>query len=329
MGNIKLANMLRTLAGLEMQQYEMDKTMEALRYDSMRKTGDFQSKIRNREIAKRDAEDRADIGFWRLLGKTLLVIVKTFLILAGVGIALVVGWTVLSFITLGMLYRFLEKIVYFSIFLPFAGTAVVAVAYVIGWILIKFSSKPEVVAAGSDIERLKQQSRQIDALYQQQLAQIEQEKARFVDIAIKMKNKLVVDFHVSVYYKYDNPVALSKIAEYLESGRCDTLEGPHGAYNLYESEVRMNAIIEKLDDVAKNLEKVRQGQFALYQGMQTMMNRVNAFSQDVSAACDRMESLEKNVKLQTYYNELHARQQEYTNYALGVRSYGTGFVTYR
>ena len=42
-----------------------------------------------------------------------------------------------------------------------------------------------------------------------------------------------------------------------------------------------------------------------------------------------MESLEKNVKLQAYYSELHARQQEYTNYALGVRDYGTGFVTYR
>ena len=33
MGNVKLANMLKALAEVELRQYEMDKTIESLRQD--------------------------------------------------------------------------------------------------------------------------------------------------------------------------------------------------------------------------------------------------------------------------------------------------------
>ena len=42
-----------------------------------------------------------------------------------------------------------------------------------------------------------------------------------------------------------------------------------------------------------------------------------------------MRAMEEDLRVQNYYSVLHAQQQEYTNYALGVRSYGTGFVSYR
>ncbi|OUP01591.1 hypothetical protein B5F36_12260 [Anaerofilum sp. An201] len=329
MDNIKLANMLKALAEVELQEYEMAKVMEALQHDSTQKKAACQDQIRNYEIVKRGTESYSDIGFWRLLGKTLLVILKTFLILAAIGIALPIVWVILSTLSLGLLYRFTENIVYFSIFLTFAGTIVVPLVYVIWWIVKKHSSKSELNDIRSRISQWEHKKELIQTRYQQQIAQIEQEKVKFKRIAEQIYAKISADCNVKIYYKYNNPVALARFSEYFESGRCTTLEGPHGAYNLYESEVRMNAIIEKLDDVANNLEQVRRGQFILYQGIQMMMHRVNTFSQDVSAACDRMESLEKDIKLQTYYSELHVRQQEYTNYALGVRDYGTGFVTYQ
>ena len=40
-----------------------------------------------------------------------------------------------------------------------------------------------------------------------------------------------------------------------------------------------------------------------------------------------MRAMEEDLRVQNYYSALHAQQQEYTNYALGVRSYGTGFVS--
>ena len=42
-----------------------------------------------------------------------------------------------------------------------------------------------------------------------------------------------------------------------------------------------------------------------------------------------MRAMEEDLRVQNYYSVLHAQQQKYTNYALGVRSYGTGFVSYR
>lgn len=56
-----------------------------------------------------------------------------------------------------------------------------------------------------------------------------------------------------IYEKYRNYGSLSTFCEYLESGRCDSLKGPHGAYNIYEKEIRDDTIINKLDVVIDSL----------------------------------------------------------------------------
>lgn len=67
-----------------------------------------------------------------------------------------------------------------------------------------------------------------------------------------------------IYPKYRNMVAVTTIYEYLESGRCNRLEGPDGAYNLYEMELRQNIIIGQLSVIASNLERIKENQFMLY-----------------------------------------------------------------
>lgn len=68
-----------------------------------------------------------------------------------------------------------------------------------------------------------------------------------------------------LYAKYCNFVAVATIYEYFESGRCSELEGPNGAYNLYESELRANIIIGSLERISSSLEQIKSGQYALYQ----------------------------------------------------------------
>ena len=63
-------------------------------------------------------------------------------------------------------------------------------------------------------------------------------------------------------------VAVSSFYEYISSGRCETLEGPNGAYNLYENEIRMNTVIEKLNNVIESLEEIKQNQFMIYSAIQ-------------------------------------------------------------
>lgn len=71
-----------------------------------------------------------------------------------------------------------------------------------------------------------------------------------------------------IFPKYRNFVAIAAINEYLLSGRCDKLEGPDGAYNLYEMELRQNIIISQLSNIVENLEQIKNNQFSLYQEIQ-------------------------------------------------------------
>jgi hypothetical protein len=67
-----------------------------------------------------------------------------------------------------------------------------------------------------------------------------------------------------IYPKYRNLIAITTFIEYLESGRCKSLYGYTGCYNVYEQEIRQNAIISKLDQVLIQLEQIKKIQFATY-----------------------------------------------------------------
>ena len=71
-----------------------------------------------------------------------------------------------------------------------------------------------------------------------------------------------------IYKKYHNLVAITTFYEYFKSGRCNSLQGYTGAYNIYEQEIRQNVIIEKLDEVLQSMEQVKKNQFALYTAIQ-------------------------------------------------------------
>lgn len=68
-----------------------------------------------------------------------------------------------------------------------------------------------------------------------------------------------------IYSKYRNLVAIATIYEYFDSGRCTELEGPNGAYNMYESELRSNIIICSLSQIISDLGQIKNGQYALYE----------------------------------------------------------------
>lgn len=59
-----------------------------------------------------------------------------------------------------------------------------------------------------------------------------------------------------IFPKYRNFAAIAQIYEYLLSGRCTQLEGPNGAYNLYESELRQNVIISELNEINNQLSRL-------------------------------------------------------------------------
>lgn len=63
-----------------------------------------------------------------------------------------------------------------------------------------------------------------------------------------------------LYKDYQDIVPICQFIQYLESGRCDDLVGPHGCYNKYEEEIRQNTIITKLDYIYQSLQRIEHNQ---------------------------------------------------------------------
>lgn len=85
-----------------------------------------------------------------------------------------------------------------------------------------------------------------------------------------------------IYEKYNDIVAWTSIYEYLDSERCYDLSGPDGAYNLYESEIRANIIISKLDTIISKLDEIKQNQFMLYGIMKEIKKAVFGLNEVVT-----------------------------------------------
>jgi len=85
-----------------------------------------------------------------------------------------------------------------------------------------------------------------------------------------------------VFKKYRSLVPIAMFCEYIESGRCTELEGHEGAYNIYESELRQNIIIDKLENIAEKLENIRNNQYILYESISEANQRAQAVFQEVS-----------------------------------------------
>ena len=99
-------------------------------------------------------------------------------------------------------------------------------------------------------------------------------------------------------------VPICQIYEYLESGRCFSLIGPSGAYNLYESELRQNIIIGKLDDVLDRLDRLSDGQ----QMLAAAIRQSNAKIDQLSSSLERIEN---DTALSAYYSGITAANTDY------------------
>lgn len=97
-----------------------------------------------------------------------------------------------------------------------------------------------------------------------------------------------------VFGKYRNLVALSTFYEYLVSGRCDSLEGANGAYNIYEAEVRSNLIISQLSDVRKSLSSIQNTQNRVYTQLQDINQTTKRLTQSMDAACKALTDIKKS-----------------------------------
>lgn len=124
-----------------------------------------------------------------------------------------------------------------------------------------------------------------------------------------------------IHPKYFEVAAITTMCEYFEVGRVDSLIGGSGAYNLYESELRSNLIIAKLDTIIESLEQIKKNQFKLYtmlekieddlQQLNSKLDDVNSSLGNVNNSLDvlsvKADSIIKNTAATAYYAEQTAK----------------------
>ena len=144
----------------------------------------------------------------------------------------------------------------------------------------------------------------------------------------EVKNKLQEYYGLDIIFgKYRGLVPVSMMYEYLASSRCSSLEGPDGAYNLYETEIRQNIIIVQLQTIISQLESIKQNQYCLYQQLKEiegntkeMSNSLNKISSDVDSIKD-VSSYAASVQTQTMYMTANIEKQLDNIHGLQVASF--------
>lgn len=113
-----------------------------------------------------------------------------------------------------------------------------------------------------------------------------------------------------IFAKYRNFVAVSSFYEYFISGRCITFEGHEGAYNIYENEIRLNVVIQKLDDVIRKLDQIQNNQYMLYSAIQECNKNITRLSRITSDMTNKLQDISQNVEISAYYNSITAVNTE-------------------
>ncbi|MBQ2897191.1 MAG: hypothetical protein IJE46_02590 [Clostridia bacterium] len=112
-----------------------------------------------------------------------------------------------------------------------------------------------------------------------------------------------------IYPKYRNIISLLCFYEYIDSGRCSTLEGADGAYNLFEFEQRMNKISIQLDTIISSLNEIMNIHYQLYTVFNQINTRLTEMDEKLKTIVGEVESIGReaaNAKMLAFAAAYHS-----------------------
>ena len=117
-----------------------------------------------------------------------------------------------------------------------------------------------------------------------------------------------------VHPKYRDMVAMCSIYEYFETGRCTSLKGADGAYNLYEAELRQNLIIARLDTIIDKLDEIKNNQYMLYCELKETNSILRSISSEVASIARATDSIAQTSTITAVCAQATAKNTEALKY---------------
>lgn len=197
----------------------------------------------------------------------------------------------------------------------FRFSAVCIVLYMLLMILSIISERKAVDRKNRQIEEYnasvrqynKQQERSQDiarANINNQLCRLDKSLAATYDILKKYYSLNII------HKKYRNFISISSFYEYFDTGRCSQLEGHEGAYNLFESELRLNHIMTSLDEISDKLDSIRHYQYALYRELKSANQKQGRVVSELQKMTEKFDTIADNTFTSSYNNEITRRNVE-------------------
>lgn len=122
-----------------------------------------------------------------------------------------------------------------------------------------------------------------------------------------------------IFPKYHTLPAIASFYEYFVTGRCSELSGPNGAYNLYESELRHNLILDKLDLILSKPDSIRQNQYVLYEEVRKTAQVLPQISLEVQRMVNATTEISSSTAIASQCAEAAAKNSEALKYLAYIK----------
>ncbi len=110
-----------------------------------------------------------------------------------------------------------------------------------------------------------------------------------------------------IYNKYRNLIAISQIYEYFMAGRCEALGD---AYNMFETELRLDTIIGKLDIIIEQLEEIKTMQYMIYKAIMQGLTYMHQIEENTASAAYNTSLAAANTSVLAYNSSVIASKTE-------------------
>ncbi len=232
-----------------------------------------------------------------------------------VGIAGLVAGAVIGIIAL-LLFKFDDD--YFSLF-PLGLGLIGALVGIIGSIGADLSNKKKIIKANTIIDKknnsIMLKNREIAAKAREQ-ADILNDEIRKARQQLQSTEDALSQYYYKgvIYEKYQNLVPITMFCEYFASGRCNSLTGHEGAYNIYENEIRLNLIVVKLDEVINRLDQIKENQYMLANMIQEGNREIKTLASAASNQTELLQRIEASSEATSYYSGITAANTSYLSW---------------
>lgn len=131
-----------------------------------------------------------------------------------------------------------------------------------------------------------------------------------------------------LHKKYRNAAATGTMLEYLETRRCDQIEGHGGTIDVFEQELYLKKIVLNTESISRKLDQVILNQGKILNRIEQIDQKVDGIMQSIDTWCSRiregqekmkrsLDQIEYNSRLTGYYAEVTARSAKYLAWKQG------------